>query len=196
MSACTNAYWPRSGERGSRFELEQLAPHERRAAAARGRASSMPATAARAATREALAQDGGVLERAPVGGSSASRRDAMSARSVSGTASSVRSPTGRYAPSTSLQPPVGESIRTVSTAYSGMPSARPTIGRDGRVRQARARGRRAARASRASGSGSRASAREVAAAGAPVGPAVEQLRPGERDDAGSAGRATSRAGGR
>ncbi len=51
----------------------------------------------------------------------------MSAVSVSGTATVVRSPTGWQTPATMPSRPCASSIRTVSTAYSGMPSARATI---------------------------------------------------------------------
>ncbi len=53
----------------------------------------------------------------------------MSAVSVSGMANVVRSRTGTYAPPSSRRLPSATSIRTVSTAYSGTPPARPTIAR-------------------------------------------------------------------
>jgi len=60
-------------------------------------------------------------------GSSPSRRAAMSAVRVSGTATSSSVPTGRYDPPSSTRRPCARSIRTVSTAYSGTPSARATM---------------------------------------------------------------------
>ena len=84
------------GGRGSTLVHQELLAHELRS---RGSSVSVsrPATATRRLEREALPQDGGVLqERSRSLGSSASRREAMSACSVSGISSAPRSPTSSY----------------------------------------------------------------------------------------------------
>ena len=105
----------------------------------------------------------------------------MSAVSVSGTARSSRSPVGRRRRRRATRRPSATSIRTVSTAYSGMPSARATIASTACFGQARhepgeqlAHRRLRQRLEVQRG--------EVALAGAPIGPPLEQLRPGQGDD--------------
>ena len=74
MSAWTNAYWPRSGERGSASSVEDLAPDERPEARLEvGR--RRPLTAAEPGEREALAEDGRVGDEGPI-----VRRQAVEAR--------------------------------------------------------------------------------------------------------------------
>ena len=76
---------PASGDPTS--SSQQLAPDERRAAAARGRPRPRPVTAARPARVKVWPRTAASWRRRRSVGSSASRREAMSERSVSGTAS-------------------------------------------------------------------------------------------------------------
>ncbi len=113
-------------------------------------------------------------------GSSASRRAAMSAWSVAGTARSARSKLPTSLPALPSVPSA-TSIRMVSTAYRGMPSARAMM-------VARpAPGRPGASASRISPHGLVAKrlegeAHEGPRSRPPAGPAFDQLRPSEGHD--------------
>ena len=79
MSACTNAYWPRSGERGSISRREELAPDER--SEARLEVSQRhPDDRGQGLDGEALAEHGGVVDDAPVGLRRACRGARRSAR--------------------------------------------------------------------------------------------------------------------
>ena len=184
MSAWTNAYWPRSGDRGSTSTAQELAPDQRPQPRLELRLGSTPRHGREAGEREALPEDRRVLERAPGRPGRARRGGRRSARGASpGRRASPRSPTGSYAPSSrSTSRPSATSIRTVSTAYSGMPSARATIaatagsGRPGHEPAEQLAHRRLGRAARG-----RAPVK-LRLPAPQSGPALEELRPGERDD--------------
>ena len=126
MSDWTNRYWPRSGERGSASNSSNSRRTSPRSRASRS-PSSRPLTAASPASVKVCPRTEASWTRPRSTGSSVSSREVMSERSVSGTARSPSSPTGRYAPLTRSSRPSAASARTVSTAYSGIPSARPRI---------------------------------------------------------------------
>ena len=105
----------------------------------------------------------------------------MSAWSDSGMSRCDRSPTGRYDPSSAARRPSWSSIRTVSTAYSGTPSARSRMSRPA------ASGRPGTRPSRPSDMTSSLQRLErerdgVASPRSPVRAAFEQLGPRQRHD--------------
>ena len=106
----------------------------------------------------------------------------MSAWSVSGTASSPRSPTGSYPASRLAEPPVGDEHPDRLDGVERDARRRARRSRAAVVAAARARARRAARASRSRRAARASRARKLRRAGAPVGPPLEQLRPGERED--------------
>ena len=126
MSAWTNPYWPRPGERGSasRTSSSRRTSWRRRGSSASG---GCPDTAARPATVKLCPRTAASSTSARSVASRPSRRAEIRAVSVSGTARSSRSPTGRNASPSLMSRPWARSIRTVSTAYSGTPSARATI---------------------------------------------------------------------
>ena len=182
MSAWTKAYWPRSGERDrprARGARAGRAP----ASAASSVASVGPAdTAASPADVKLWPSTAASWTSARSAGSSASRRAAISAVRVSGTASSSRSPSAGTCRPRLDEPALGDEH----------PDRLDRVERDRRRRGRRSRrprasgrpGTRPASSSRivGSGSGSRSMRREVALAGAPVRPPLEQLRPGQGDD--------------
>ena len=181
MSDWTKPYWPRSGERGSASTLEDLAPDEGpQARLELGRI--VPADRGEAGRRERLPEDRGVGDQAAIGRIEGVEARGDQARSVSGIgqlAQVAGRPVGRRRRGRAGHR--RRAIRTVSTAYSGMPSARARIALDGVLGQARheaveqlAHRRRRSAARGPAGSG--------CAAGAPVGPTFEELRPGEGDD--------------
>ena len=119
-------------------------------------ASSMPATAASAASvklwpRTAASGTSVAVRRVEA---VEARGDQRGQRLRDGERRSGRRPAGTRRPRARAGPRRA-SIRTVSTAYSGIPSARATIAATAAAGQARARGRPAARASPPRGSGSR-----------------------------------------
>ena len=105
----------------------------------------------------------------------------MSAWSVAGTARSDRSTGRASSPPAALSVPSAASIRIVSTAYRGMPSARATIvARPARLEPGRERLEDLAH--RVVGERLEGEPDERPRARPPARPALEQLGPGERDD--------------
>ena len=106
----------------------------------------------------------------------------MSAVSVSGTASVVEvAAAARRRRRCSTSRPSATSVRTVSTAYSGMPSARADDRRDRRLRQARHEpGEQLAHVRL--GQRLEVDRDEVALAGAPRRASLDQVRPRQGDD--------------
>ncbi len=126
MRPWTNRYWPRSGDRGSASRtISSCWARWRRCDSTS--AEDNPETAASASAPKESPITDASWSRLRSRGSRPSRRAAMRAWSDSGTASLVRSPTGRYVPSVGWRRPSLSSMRIVSTAYSGIPSARATI---------------------------------------------------------------------
>ena len=117
-------------------------------------------TAARASSVKLRPRIAASCSRTRSSGPSASSREAISACSVSGTWISPRSPTSSKEPSPGRSTPRSASIRIISTAYSGMPSARSTI-RVTATSSAPGTIPRTSSAIVASGSGSRCIARKL-----------------------------------
>ena len=155
MMACTNAYWPRSGERGSTSRARNS---RRLRSCSRGSRSSveLPVTAESASRVKLLPRMAASCSRARSAGSRPSNREAIRACRVSGTSSSPRSATSSYASAPARRTPRSTSIRITSTAYSGMPSARSTM-RSTVASFASGTSPRTSSAMVASGSGSRCS---------------------------------------
>ena len=178
--AWTKAYWPRPGERGS---TSRVSSSRRTRPRSRGARSVSPvfATAARAGTLKLWPRTAAsaTSERSP--GSRPSRRAATRAVRVSGTATSSRDPVGRHTPSSSTRRPWASSIRTVSTAYRGTPSALATMVGGGLRGQPGHETRQQA-LHVGGGQGLEVDRGERTQARPPVRAPVEELGPGKRDE--------------
>ncbi len=157
MSAWTKAYWPSSGERGSTSRVSSS-----RRTRARRRGSSGHRVDARhrgqRREREALAQHRGIGHERPVVGRQPvePRRDERRERLGDRERGQVADrPVDAIL---EREPPSARSMRTVSTAYSGIPSARSTIAR---MAPSGSPGTRPARSARIAGSDSGSRYREV-----------------------------------
>ena len=184
MSAWTNAYWPRSGDRGSTSTVQELAPDERVAAAARGlavRPRRSPRRARRAvndwpstAASWSSVRSAGVERVEPGGDERVERlRDGELAEVAGRLEAAVVA---------SSEPAVGDEHpdrldRVQRDALGARDDRRGPPARAGR-----ARGRRAARASRPRRAAARSRARKSRLPAPQPGPALEQLGPGQRDD--------------
>ena len=170
------------GERGSASSSEQLAPDEPAEPGSRSASSDARRPRRGPARLKLWPSTAASATRARSAGSRPSRRAAMRAVRVSGTATSSRSPTGpvRARPRARAGPGRGASgpsrPRRAGCRRRARRSRRPP------ARAGPGRGPRAGARMSAGGSGSRWIEVNDRLPGAPVRSPIEQLRPGERDD--------------
>ena len=138
MSAWTKPYWPRSGERGIAVLDEDLAPDEVAQPRLELVGRQLAADRRQRGDGEGLAEDRGILQERSARPGRARRAGRRSAR---GASRERRAGRGRRRAIGCRRPrsrrPSSRSLRTVSTAYSGIPSARARIARRARFRETR-----------------------------------------------------------
>ena len=181
ISAWTNAYWPRSGERGSASRTRSSRRTSARRRGSRATASD-PDTAARPAIVKLWPSTAASWTRVRSSAARPSRRRAISAVSVSGTARVVEVADRAVDVALEAEAALGEQhpdgldrVQRDPVGAGDDRPRRPCSGRPGdEAGEQLAHRRRGQRLEVERG--------EVALAGAPVGPLLEQLGPGERDD--------------